>query len=81
MGYFPDDRGFRRFIKTIGPWFEGIAKFVAIMARHNDDIYTGERLMLQKLERETFKIDKYMKELKSRFTAEDDEISRTTEGM
>lgn len=68
------DTDFRQFTKTVGPWFEGIAKFVAIMARHNDDIYTGERLMLQKLERETFKIDKYMKELRNRFKAEDDEL-------
>lgn len=74
MGYLPDDMEFRRFIKTIGPWFEGMAKFVAIMVRRNDDIYTGELLMLQKLERETFKIDKYMKDLKKRFIAEDGKL-------
>jgi len=58
----------------MGAWFDGMAKFVRIMASHNNDIYTGERLMLQKLERETFKIDKYMKDSKNRFKAEDDEI-------
>lgn len=74
MEHLHKDTEFRRFIKTIGPWFEGMAKFVAIMARHNNDIYTGERLMVQKLERETFKIDKYMKELRNRFKTEDEEL-------
>ncbi len=74
MTLIQNDREFRRFMQIVGPWFEGMAKFVVIMARHNDDIYTGEQLMLQKLERETFKIDKYMKEFKNRFKAEDDEL-------
>gem|GEM_PF-2398472 len=74
MGHLRDDTEFRQFIRTMGAWFDGMAKFVRIMASHNNDIYTGERLMLQKLERETFKIDKYMKDSKNRFKAEDDEI-------
>lgn len=74
MGHLRDDTEFRQFIKIIGPWFEGMAKFVAIMARHHNDIYIGERLMLQKLEKETFKIDKYIKKLKNHYKAEDDEL-------
>ena len=74
MGHLRADTEFKRFVETLGPWFYGMAKFVAIMSRHNDEIYTGERLMLQRLERETFKIDKYMKELRNRFKAEDDEL-------
>jgi hypothetical protein len=75
MGHLQNEAEFRVFVKTIGSWFEGMAKFVAIMARHNDSIYTGERLMLQKLEAETFKIDKYMKALKKRFKLEDYELT------
>lgn len=69
-----DTCSFREFIVQLGAWFEGMAKFVAIMARHNDEIYTGELLMIQKLERETFKLDKFVKELRARIKAENDEL-------
>lgn len=74
MRLIENNNEFRQFIHSVGPWFDGMAKFIRIMASHNNDIYTGERFMLQKLERETFKIDKYMKELRNRFKAEDDEL-------
>ena len=76
MGYVRSDTEFKKFVETLGPWFDGMAKFIRIMASHNDNIYTGERLMLQKLERETFKIDKYMKELRSRFKAGDELVTK-----
>lgn len=75
MGHVRSDTEFKSFVETLGPWFDGMAKFIRIMASHNDDIYTGERLMLQKLERETFKIDKYMKELRNRFKAGDELVT------
>lgn len=74
MGHLKVETEFKQFIKELGPWFYGMAKFIHIMASHNEEIYSGERLMLQKLTRNTFLLDKYMKELRMRLKAEVDEV-------
>ena len=64
---------FRKFVEVIGPWFDGMAKFVGIVNRHVDGIYSGEQLMLDKLKRRTHLVDKYIAELRAQFAREDEE--------
>lgn len=66
---------FKKSVVRLGPWFDGMAKFIDIMIRHNDEIYTGERLMLEKLRRETFKLDKFVKVLIAQVKSEGEELA------
>lgn len=69
---------FRQFVEVIGPWFDGMAKFVGIINGRLDGIYSGEQLMLDKLKRHSHQVDKYMAELRAQFAKEDEEaISKT----
>jgi hypothetical protein len=61
---------FRKFALALGCWFDGIAKFVDMMKRHNDTIYTGEQLMLDQLVRESIKLNRYLDEFRKRSTVE-----------
>lgn len=77
------DSEFRAFVDMIGPWFDGMAKFVGIVNRHVEGIYSGEQHMLERLRRHTQLVDKYMSEIRVRFAKEDEasigEISRLTQ--
>lgn len=68
------DPEFRKFVENIGSWFDGMTKFVDIVNRHVEGIYSGEQLMLDRLKRHTLLIDKHLKELREKFASEDEEI-------
>ena len=65
-----DECEFKNFVMALGPWFDGFAKFVNIMKGHNSDIYTGQQLMLQKLAKESSKMNKYMLDCRTRYSEE-----------
>ena len=65
-----DECEFKKFAMTLGPWFEGFAKFVSIMKGHNSGIYSGQQLMLQKLAKESKRINKYLLECRTRYSEE-----------
>jgi hypothetical protein len=71
-----DECEFKKFAMALGYWFDGFAKFVSIMKRHNDNIYSSEQLMLDKLTRDSHKINLYMLECQKRYAEnEPEEVS------
>ena len=73
-----DECEFKKFAMALGYWFDGFAKFVSMMKRHNDNIYSGEQHMLDKLVCESNKINLYLRESRKKYAeeSEPEEVSK-----
>lgn len=63
-------RELRQLIVTIGRWFDGFGKFAMMMNRGYDERMSGESNMIQRLAKESHKIDLYLKEKLERYRQE-----------
>ncbi|TLM69256.1 MAG: hypothetical protein FDZ69_00350 [Deltaproteobacteria bacterium] len=64
------EQDLRQLVITLGNWFDGFGKFATIVDGSCNDFHCGQKLMIQKLARESHRIDKFLRDWRQRYRQE-----------